>query len=68
MCFRMAYRLNAWVSSQGADIIPLVGVRTVDRLTEALASPLQLTEEALSEIQNVVPDDAVAGGRFMVAH
>jgi aryl-alcohol dehydrogenase-like predicted oxidoreductase len=58
----------AWVASQGADIIPLVGARTVDRLTEALASPLQLTEEALFEIQKAVPEDAVAGERFMVAH
>jgi aryl-alcohol dehydrogenase-like predicted oxidoreductase len=58
----------AWVASRGADIIPLVGARTVERLTEALASPLELPEEALSEIEKAVPDEAVGGERFMVAH
>lgn len=58
----------AWVASRGADIIPLVGARTVERLTEALASPLELSKKALSEIENAVPEDAVSGERFMVAH
>lgn len=58
----------AWVASRGADIIPLVGARTVERLTEALASPLQLSQEALSSIEKAVPEDAVGGERFMVAH
>ena len=57
-----------WVASRGADIIPLVGARTVERLTEALASPLELSDEALSEIDKAVPEAAVGGNRFMVAH
>jgi aryl-alcohol dehydrogenase-like predicted oxidoreductase len=58
----------AWVASRGADIIPLVGARTVERLTEALSSPLQLSQDALSAIERAVPEDAVGGGRFMAAH
>ena len=58
----------AWVASRGADIIPLVGARTVERLTEALSSPLQLSQDALSAIEKAVPEDAVGGKRFMVAH
>jgi aryl-alcohol dehydrogenase-like predicted oxidoreductase len=58
----------AWVASRRADIIPVVGARTVERLTEALASPLELSKEALSEIEKAVPEEAVGGNRFMVAH
>jgi len=58
----------AWVASRGPDIIPLVGARTVERLTEALRSPLYLSKEALSEIEKAVPEAAVSGDRFMVAH
>lgn len=58
----------AWVASRGADIIPLVGARTVKRLAEALSSPLQLPQDALSAIEKAVPEDAVGGERFMVAH
>ena len=54
-----------WVASQGQDIIPLVGARTVGRLTEALMSPLQLSANALSAIEDAVPEDAVSGDRFM---
>lgn len=57
----------AWVASRGQDVIPLVGARTVERLTEALTSPLQLSEQALSAIEEAVPEDAVRGDRFMVA-
>jgi aryl-alcohol dehydrogenase-like predicted oxidoreductase len=54
-----------WVASQGGDIIPLVGARTVGRLAEALASPLQLSSGALSAIEKAVPENAVRGDRFM---
>jgi aryl-alcohol dehydrogenase-like predicted oxidoreductase len=54
-----------WVASPGEDIIPLVGARTVGRLTEALMSPLQLSANALSAIEDAVPEDAVSGDRFM---
>ncbi|MDR3518645.1 MAG: aldo/keto reductase [Azospirillaceae bacterium] len=56
-----------WVASQGQDIIPLVGARTVARLTEALTSPLQLSASARSAIEEAVPEDAVSGDRFMKA-
>lgn len=58
----------AWVASRGADIIPLVGARTVERLNEALSSPLHLSLESLSAIEKAVPEDAVGGERFMAAH
>lgn len=54
-----------WVASQGGDIIPLVGARTVGRLAEALASPLQLSSGALSAIEEAVPENAVRGDRLM---
>jgi aryl-alcohol dehydrogenase-like predicted oxidoreductase len=57
-----------WVASQGQDVIPLVGARTVGRLTEALTSPLQLSAGALSAIEEAVPEDAVRGDRFMRTH
>ncbi len=55
----------AWVLSQGADIVPLVGARRRDRLTEALgALELQLTEADLAAIEAAAPADAVAGARY----
>lgn len=57
----------AWVASRGTDIIPLVGARTVERLKEALASPLQLSDEARSAIEEAVPQDGVGGSRLMVS-
>jgi aryl-alcohol dehydrogenase-like predicted oxidoreductase len=54
-----------WVASQGEDIVPLVGARTVERLHEALGSPLQLSDDALTAIRNAVPEDAVSGSRHM---
>ncbi|SDA17454.1 Predicted oxidoreductase [Methylobacterium sp. UNC378MF] len=57
-----------WAASQGDDIVPLVGARTPERLTEALASPLRLSPETLSAIDKSVPQDAVRGSREMIAH
>jgi aryl-alcohol dehydrogenase-like predicted oxidoreductase len=57
----------AWVASQGQDIIPLVGARTVERLLEALKAPLDLPAEALGMIENAVPEGAVRGGSHMSA-
>ncbi|WP_115717757.1 aldo/keto reductase [Gallaecimonas mangrovi] len=54
-----------WVLSQGEDIIPVVGSRTPERLAEALASPLKLSDASLTAIETAVPHDAVAGERFM---
>lgn len=55
-----------WVSSQGDDIIPLIGARTVERLTEAMAAPMRLSPSSLAAIEAAVPQDAVHGGRLMV--
>jgi aryl-alcohol dehydrogenase-like predicted oxidoreductase len=55
----------AWVLSRGEDIVPLVGARRRERLTEALGSlDVELTEEDLAEIERAVPRDAAAGERY----
>ena len=55
----------AWVLSRGADIVPLVGARRRDRLTEALgARTLELTRDDLDQIQRAVPVNAAAGDRY----
>jgi aryl-alcohol dehydrogenase-like predicted oxidoreductase len=55
----------AWVAAQGNDIVPLVGARTRERLTEALpAADLQLSADDLAEIENAVPPGAARGDRY----
>jgi aryl-alcohol dehydrogenase-like predicted oxidoreductase len=55
----------AWVLSRGADIVPLVGARRRDRLTEALASlDVKLTPADLARIERAVPAGAAAGERY----
>ncbi|MER6342895.1 aldo/keto reductase [Streptomyces sp. NPDC001595] len=62
----------AWVLAQGerygTDIVPLVGARTRDRLTEALGA-LDVTLDAadLTAIEQAVPADAAAGERYPAA-
>jgi aryl-alcohol dehydrogenase-like predicted oxidoreductase len=59
----------AWVAAQGADIVPLVGARTRDRLAEALpAAELRLTADDLAEIEEAVPAGAARGDRYPTAH
>ena len=54
----------AWVLAQGPDIVPLIGARTGERLTEALgAVDVHLTPEDLAGIEQAVPQSAVAGRR-----
>ncbi|MEU1530163.1 aldo/keto reductase [Streptomyces fagopyri] len=55
----------AWVLSRGEDIVPLVGARTRQRLTEALGA-LDVTLDAgdLTAIEEAVPDGAAAGDRY----
>ncbi|RLV08623.1 aldo/keto reductase [Streptomyces griseocarneus] len=55
----------AWVLSRGEDIVPLVGARRRDRLTEALGA-LDVTLDAadLAAIEQAVPADAAAGDRY----
>lgn len=59
----------AWVAAQGGkngiDIVPLVGARRRDRLTEALgAAQVQLTADDLAAIEKAVPKGAAAGERY----
>jgi aryl-alcohol dehydrogenase-like predicted oxidoreductase len=55
----------AWVLARGDDIVPLVGARRRDRLTEALgALDLTLTPEDIAALEAVVPVTAIAGTRY----
>ncbi|MFA1673200.1 aldo/keto reductase [Rhizobium mongolense] len=55
----------AWVAAQGKDIIPLVGARRRDRLTEALGSrAVELSADDMGTIERAVPKDAAAGARY----
>jgi aryl-alcohol dehydrogenase-like predicted oxidoreductase len=54
-----------WVLSRGDDIVPLVGARTRERLSEALgALDVGLTDEDLAAVERAVPEEAVAGERY----
>jgi aryl-alcohol dehydrogenase-like predicted oxidoreductase len=58
----------AWVLSRGDDIVPLIGARTRERLTESLgALEVRLTPEDLAAIEKAVPADAAAGDRYNAA-
>jgi aryl-alcohol dehydrogenase-like predicted oxidoreductase len=55
----------AWVLSRGEDIVPLVGARRRERLTEALgALEVRLTREDLARLERVLPSDAIRGDRY----
>jgi aryl-alcohol dehydrogenase-like predicted oxidoreductase len=55
----------AWVLAQGEDIVPLIGARTRERLTEALGSlDVELTPADLEQIEKTVPKDSAAGDRY----
>ncbi|MEV5276468.1 aldo/keto reductase [Streptomyces sp. NPDC052811] len=55
----------AWVLSRGEDIVPLVGARRRDRLTEALgALDVDLSTDDLAAIEAAVPAGAAAGDRY----
>ncbi|MFE3885473.1 aldo/keto reductase [Streptomyces lydicus] len=55
----------AWVLSRGEDIVPLVGARRRNRLTEALGA-LEITLDGgdLAAIERAVPAGAAAGARY----
>jgi len=58
----------AWVLSRGEDIIPLIGARRRDRLTEALgALSIDLTPSELAAIETAVPPGSAAGERYAAA-
>jgi aryl-alcohol dehydrogenase-like predicted oxidoreductase len=55
----------AWVLSRGRHVVPLVGARTRERLSEALgAIGLDVTAERLEALDGAVPPEAVAGERY----
>jgi pyridoxine 4-dehydrogenase len=55
----------AWVAAQGEDIVPLVGARRRDRLTEALgALDVKLTPAHLAALAKAFPPGAAAGARY----
>lgn len=55
----------AWVLAKGEDIIPLVGARRRDRLTETLGSlDLKLSANDLAAIDAAAPKGAAAGDRY----
>ncbi len=55
----------AWVLAQGSDIVPLVGARRRDRLTEALgALEVTLTPAHLAALAKAIPVGAAAGARY----
>lgn len=55
----------AWVAAQGNDIVPLVGARRRDRLTEALgALEVKLTEKHLAALAKAFPPGVAAGARY----
>jgi aryl-alcohol dehydrogenase-like predicted oxidoreductase len=55
----------AWVLAQGDDIVPLIGARTRDQLSEALgALELTLGADDLAAVERAVPADAAAGERY----
>jgi pyridoxine 4-dehydrogenase len=55
----------AWVLAQGADIVPLVGARTRERLGEALgAVKLVLSQADLARLAEAMPASKVAGERY----
>jgi aryl-alcohol dehydrogenase-like predicted oxidoreductase len=58
----------AWVAAQGKDIVPLVGARRRDRLTEALgALNVKLTPGHLAALGEAFPPGAASGARYAEA-
>jgi aryl-alcohol dehydrogenase-like predicted oxidoreductase len=59
----------AWVAAQGSDIVPLVGARRRDRLSEALgALYVKLTDVQLAALAKAFPPGIAAGGRYPEEH
>jgi aryl-alcohol dehydrogenase-like predicted oxidoreductase len=58
----------AWVAAQGTDIVPLIGARRRDRLTESLgALEVTLSADDLARIERAVPKDSAVGARYPAA-
>jgi aryl-alcohol dehydrogenase-like predicted oxidoreductase len=55
----------AWVAAQGKEIVPLIGARTRNRLTEALgATRVTLTPAHLAALAKAFPPNIAAGTRY----
>ncbi|MGE3250726.1 MAG: aldo/keto reductase [Hyphomonadaceae bacterium] len=55
----------AWALSRGADIVPLIGARKRERLTEAIgALDVTLSAEDHARIDAAAPPEKVAGARY----
>ncbi|GAC1040518.1 aldo/keto reductase [Rhizobium sp. No.120] len=55
----------AWVTAKGKDIVPVIGARRRNRLTEALgALSVDLSQADMAAIECAIPKDAAAGGRY----
>ena len=55
----------AWVAAQGNDIVPLVGARRRERLTEALgALDVKLTNAHLAALAKAFPPGVASGNRY----
>lgn len=55
----------AWVAAQGEDIVPVVGIKTQQRLDEALRAMTEaLGPDDLAAIGRAVPRDAARGARY----
>lgn len=65
-CRELGIGITAYgVLSRGQDIIPLIGARRRERLTEALgATALQLSVDDLAQIERAIPAGAAAGERY----
>ena len=62
----------AWVAAKGADIIPLVGSRKRNQLSESLgALEVRLTTGDIATIEKAIPKGAASGERYadtLMAH
>jgi aryl-alcohol dehydrogenase-like predicted oxidoreductase len=55
----------AWVLARGEDVVPLIGARRRDQLSEALgALDLELSPGDLERIEQAIPPNAAAGDRY----
>jgi len=55
----------AWALTRGEDILPLLGMRTVRQVEEALgALELKLSGEEIVRLERALPAEAVAGTRY----
>lgn len=58
----------AWVLAQGHDIVPLIGARRRDRLSEALGGlDLKLGDDDRAEIERAIPHGSASGTRYAAA-